>query len=367
MSEKSVKNRFYSYFIPKLALNSDSAKRRYMTFLVSIIVSPVICLFLAAWMYYLESGWSGHSLFLLISVIIFPFYMLLLKITKRLLLAAFASFLHVAVLIFVFLFTYGVAFSPSVPWLVVLPLVAIYYFEGRLLIFNLALLFVAEIGVLIFSSMSTIELPMSMQSMAILLSMSTICAMVFIVTLTYSTIFQYSASEKHLRFLNSIDELTGIGNRRYFMAAAKEVVAHDYLKGNPIAVLMIDIDDFKTINDQYGHDVGDIAITTIANLSKNALREQDILARIGGEEFAVVLSNTNLSTAKKISERLRASIERHTLSVSKTVTIKLTVSIGLASRKTLQDKDLQGVLKAADIALYDAKTNGKNRVSININ
>lgn len=168
--------------------------------------------------------------------------------------------------------------------------------------------------------------------------------------------------EEQLFMEATTDALTSVYSRRYFMSVgAKELDVCKRLKERLFAVLVLDIDHFKAINDQYGHNVGDKALAHFANVCLTGLRESDILGRIGGEEFAVILPNTNTEKAFEVANRIRSSVAK-TPFVSKGLSIRLTVSIGVAE---LGDNDhLEAVVEKADKALYEAKNSGRDRVII---
>ncbi len=157
-----------------------------------------------------------------------------------------------------------------------------------------------------------------------------------------------------------MDSLTGVYNRRALEETAEDIIfKHQALK-NPLSVMMIDFDNFKYVNDNYGHQVGDFVLREGAELISAALRESDIVFRYGGEEFFVILPGTTLKGALKAGENLRRRIEGHTFIISE-FEIKLTVSIGITEVKET-DRDLSDVINRADRALYLAKKTGKNRV-----
>ena len=124
---------------------------------------------------------------------------------------------------------------------------------------------------------------------------------------------------------------------------------------------MIDLDYFKRVNDNFGHDMGDEVLKALSRSCLDELREVDYFGRLGGEEFAVILTQTNLSNAKVVAERLRARIESLTLAARKKEPLKVTISLGVAT-STPSDKTFKDILKRADRALYQAKAEGRNRV-----
>lgn len=170
--------------------------------------------------------------------------------------------------------------------------------------------------------------------------------------------------EEHdeLARLSHVDALTGIANRRRF----DEVLAREWARRrenpDPLALLMVDIDHFKQLNDQFGHAVGDQHLRTVAAvLSGCARRDSDLVARYGGEEFAAILTGTGPQDAHMIAERMRASVEALALPSGTGVGV-VTISIGMACAQVL-DTEVAEFVSAADTALYEAKRGGRNRVA----
>ncbi|WP_285020987.1 GGDEF domain-containing protein [Novosphingobium sp. fls2-241-R2A-195] len=168
--------------------------------------------------------------------------------------------------------------------------------------------------------------------------------------------------QDELARLSHVDALTGIANRRRF----DEVLAREWARRRegpePLALLMIDIDHFKQLNDQFGHAVGDQHLRTVAAvLSGCARRDSDLVARYGGEEFAAILTGIDPQDAGLIAERMRASVEALGLPSGTGVGV-VTISIGLACAQAL-DTGMDLFVSAADTALYDAKRSGRNRVA----
>ncbi|MDG4812645.1 diguanylate cyclase [Hydrogenovibrio sp. 3SP14C1] len=153
------------------------------------------------------------------------------------------------------------------------------------------------------------------------------------------------------------DELTGIYNRHYFNRTLEQEIKRHHRYQSPLSMAFLDIDHFKKINDSYGHDVGDAVLLSIAKSISSLLRSSDVLCRVGGEEFVVIMPETSLENALIISERIRTSVEQIS---SKEVPEKITISLGLVE---LHDWDnLQSFYKRADEALYKAKEKGRNRI-----
>ena len=167
---------------------------------------------------------------------------------------------------------------------------------------------------------------------------------------------ELQTTKYELEQLASKDFLTGIYNRRSF-----EAFANSFLATDDVALILIDIDYFKFINDNYGHLIGDEVLKYVTNKIKILIRKNDIFARIGGEEFVVLLPNTSLKNAYKIAEKLRQIIEQASIKIDK-LNIDITISLGVASLD--KNETLKDLLQKVDIALYKAKSNGRNRVEL---
>ncbi len=163
-------------------------------------------------------------------------------------------------------------------------------------------------------------------------------------------------AEEKLQRLSTTDPLTGAYNRRMFMDMLVREMTRSGRYGEPFSLLMVDIDHFKKVNDTYGHDAGDRVLVEMVELSMELIRQSDILARWGGEEFMVLLPQTNPDRALALGERLRQRISEYRF----TGVGRLTVSIGVAHQQQLDTID--SLLKRVDTALYRAKETGRNRV-----
>jgi len=156
------------------------------------------------------------------------------------------------------------------------------------------------------------------------------------------------------------DSLTGILNRRaFFRACVKEINTAKRYR-HDLTFIIIDIDYFKDINDKYGHLNGDIVLIDVVNTIKNTIRTTDIFGRIGGEEFAVLMPQTNLDDATQLAERIRSNIEKSEIFLEDQ-RVNVTVSMGLSYLKT-EDSIIQNILRRADEALFKAKKNGRNQL-----
>ncbi len=157
------------------------------------------------------------------------------------------------------------------------------------------------------------------------------------------------------------DELTGLFNRAYGLELAEREFKRFQRLGDPLSVMIMDLDFFKRINDTYGHQVGDIVLTSVANAIKEGCRAVDIVVRHGGEEFLVVLPNADRLDATEVGERIRLKVASSHIKTKRDIKINMTVSIGLAEAHRGMDS-LDKLIAKADEALYRAKDNGRNQV-----
>jgi diguanylate cyclase (GGDEF)-like protein len=169
------------------------------------------------------------------------------------------------------------------------------------------------------------------------------------------------AARAELHRLATTDGLTGVLNRRAFLDTATTEIARSHRYGRPMSVVMVDIDHFKAINDTYGHAAGDEALRRVAQAAEDALRTEDRFGRIGGEEFAAMLPETDAARAMMIAERLRDTISRVSIELNDNVRFGVTASFGVASLQS-GERTMDATLQRADEALYAAKRSGRNRV-----
>ncbi|WP_325985410.1 sensor domain-containing diguanylate cyclase [Pseudomonas protegens] len=166
--------------------------------------------------------------------------------------------------------------------------------------------------------------------------------------------------ETELQRLATTDVLTQSSNRRHFFECANREFEQARLQGSSLAFLLLDIDDFKVINDTYGHPEGDIVLQRIAESGRAALRRGDLFGRIGGEEFAAVFPGCTADMARQVAERLQREIQRQNFS-HQGQTFTITVSQGLTGLLA-EDESLDNLFARADSAMYEAKRQGKNRI-----
>lgn len=164
-----------------------------------------------------------------------------------------------------------------------------------------------------------------------------------------------------VKWLAITDELTGINNRRGLFELGNREFSVSKRLNRPLTALMIDLDNFKEINDKYGHVIGDVTLREVAQLILTNIREIDIIGRYGGEEFVVLLTNSDLRSSLVVAERIRQAIENQEF-MTEAGPIQVTVSIGIDELDSMTT-DLEKLIKRADRALYIAKHNGRNQVS----
>lgn len=176
--------------------------------------------------------------------------------------------------------------------------------------------------------------------------------------------------EKKARLLEQMaitDPLTELYNRRYLLNRLHSEINHTFRYNESISCLMIDVDHFKNINDNFGHQAGDIILKEIALILKKTMREYDVPIRYGGEEFIIICPNTDKDGAISLADRIRVNIETASFHIKDFGNVKLTISIGVSS---MSKKDQKGSVKklatllisSADNALYNAKARGRNRI-----
>lgn len=168
--------------------------------------------------------------------------------------------------------------------------------------------------------------------------------------------------EELLRKLSNTDDLTHVPNRRHFLERLTAEFDRTRRHGGNLSFVMIDLDHFKAINDEYGHLVGDRVLATIAGVIKSCLRGSDLLGRYGGEEFALMLPETDADGAVMVAERCRSMIENTQIVVGGTVFFTVTASMGLISANHEDVNSLDDMIRLSDEALYAAKAHGRNQV-----
>lgn len=168
--------------------------------------------------------------------------------------------------------------------------------------------------------------------------------------------------EEQLRRAATTDELTGLLNRRAFLAALDVEVARSARSGAPLALALIDLDLFKNVNDRFGHSGGDEVLRKFASTVRKAMRTSDVFGRLGGEEFAMLMPDTDQIQSGIAAERMREAVARRRVVLTSGALVPITVSLGVAHRTT--DEKPDRLIARADEALYEAKNSGRNRTRL---
>ncbi len=169
-------------------------------------------------------------------------------------------------------------------------------------------------------------------------------------------------AESRLQQLARTDELTSVSNRRHYLEVSEPEFKRARRHERPLSVIMLDADHFKIINDSYGHQVGDLVLSELARECQRRLRDNDVIGRIGGEEFAITLPETSASAARRVAERIHEALADVEIPLD-TGSLRFTVSMGIASLEK-GDIDFTGLMQRADEALYEAKAAGRNCTAV---
>lgn len=166
-------------------------------------------------------------------------------------------------------------------------------------------------------------------------------------------------ADQELLHIASFDDLTGIWNRRTFMNAAEQAITNCYNKAKPVSMILMDIDHYKMINDTYGHDVGDAVLQEYSKHVQSVLRVGDLIGRYGGDEFAVLLPDTDEKQAQEVAEAIRMTMNHSNMNLP----MKITLSLGITTSNVAEGHFLPSLMKQSDIALYRAKHRGRNQAA----
>lgn len=182
-----------------------------------------------------------------------------------------------------------------------------------------------------------------------------------------AALYQIARQKRQVEALSVTDELTGLNNRRALLEQASRLFAQSTRNGDPVSLALIDIDHFKQVNDVHGHPAGDRILIDLAKRLEEYVRRADVVARIGGEEFCVLMPSTNADGAAELCERLRRAVDEHDFRATSVqpVPLNVTISVGVTTSRTdcaPPDDSFAALYPRADQALYLAKQKGRNRV-----
>lgn len=200
-------------------------------------------------------------------------------------------------------------------------------------------------------------------SLSLGMTIATLCVLTIAPVVGYvvlKLLYELEASRQQIRQLAITDELTESYNRRHFMELAEVEFLRARRHEMPMAVILIDADHFKRVNDTHGHQCGDILLREIALTCQGTLRGTDVIARFGGEELIVLLPQTDLAGALTMAERIRQRVAKLAIQWREQK-VEATISLGVAALRT-GTPTLDALIHEADVALYDAKRSGRNRV-----
>nr|WP_163503510.1 GGDEF domain-containing protein [Halomonas socia] len=190
-----------------------------------------------------------------------------------------------------------------------------------------------------------------------------------VITALLAALSQIVRQKRMVEALSVTDELTGLNNRRALLDQANRLFAQSTRSGTPVSLALIDIDHFKQVNDEHGHPTGDRILVAFAMLLKEVVRRADVVARVGGEEFCVLMPATDATGASELCERLRHAVAEHTFrgAPGQAEALTITISAGVTTTRTdtaPPDDSFAALYPRADQALYQAKQNGRNRVEV---
>lgn len=186
----------------------------------------------------------------------------------------------------------------------------------------------------------------------------------FIFGLSYYVLERWKLREQEATILSRTDSLTGLLNRRHIMSLLGKEKLYSESHNSTLSVLMVDLDHFKSINDQWGHDQGDAVLVNVANTLRASVREKDHVGRYGGEEFLIVLPGIDAPQAQKLAERIRLNIAAAKVSLAGGESLSLSASLGMCCYSGDTSASIEDLVKRADVALYMAKDGGRDQLVV---
>ncbi|MFC3903803.1 GGDEF domain-containing protein [Acinetobacter marinus] len=255
------------------------------------------------------------------------------------------------------------------PGALTFPIAALIWAALRYGFFSLAIINFVVCTVLFYSI--TLNLPDAQAADYLYISTSTRIGL-FMMAISAMTVCLISSNRKHLfeevLFHVQHDSLTKSLSRLYFMESANSAIDQSHKHELQTTLMMVDIDHFKRINDEFGHQAGDKALQHFVNVTKSILRQSDLFGRLGGEEFAILLQDTDIASATLIAERIQAALKQYPLIITQGQSLQIKISIGLLSIPSGQmHQTLDYWISQADKALYQAKSAGRDQIHIAFN
>jgi diguanylate cyclase (GGDEF)-like protein len=186
------------------------------------------------------------------------------------------------------------------------------------------------------------------------------CEVLEIFAAQVSMLLVQKAAREQIMSLADTDDLTGIWNKRYFRRQLPQEMERSRVYSLPMSLLMFDVDDFKEINDRFGHTIGDVVLSELCGAVRESLRPPDLFARFGGDEFAVILPHTDLAGACAVADRILEKVRMLTIPAEEEAQIQCSISIGVADFEVGADTAVE-LIRRADERLYESKRSGKNR------
>ncbi len=340
-------------------LDQVSCNNRLNIFRQNQILSPIICIILSYFVFLEDQSSLHNSAVLLVAALCFCLlFVFSFNLDKKTWLYIVSCWLTLF-LIGYFLTAYALLSSPALPWLCCVPSLLVFFLDGKTLKLTAMLVFSFLFYLLYHSLNAEFTVKFASTQRDRLLLISAICALCYAFFLSFALWNANKRLTNHLSIQSEIDFLTGTLNRRAFSQHLdRRAPSHQRPKAG-IGVTMLDIDNFKQINDSYGHQVGDEVIKMVGKTIQRALREDDIVARYGGEEFVILYENTLPEEMNLINQRILKCVREATLEYDHS-DINVTLSAGSIFRQHKEVNNVYQLINQADKKLYQAKRAGKN-------
>jgi diguanylate cyclase (GGDEF)-like protein len=344
-----------SYLLPD---NISKQDKRYAKRLIQTSFVAAIACFVYSPIYFLLGHFTGGLIIFAGAPIVLIHLFFLKKSGNYALSCLVPTITYYAIMVGLAFFQDGIN-STTIAWFTVTPLIALFtisisasIFWGILSSLTIVFFYIAYV-----SGIQLPQNPLSPDSMVILLTIGSAGLIIYVLGFSIANEISKNTAYSTLYKMANTDMLTGINNRRHFFEIASNIFENE----ENLFAVMLDIDNFKSLNDQYGHPAGDKALKAFTNVISSMLLQNEVFARLGGEEFALLIVGTEEEKIKNHIEEMRKKVESHVVTTEDLHKIKLTVSSGIA-KKTADVSNIDHLLKKADDALYEAKKSGRNRV-----